>query len=663
MNKIYFSSKFYGYSHSVLARIMSNKTSSFTPDPSNKEFNFAMDFIQNTDKSVFLTGKAGTGKTTFLKCLQERNKKNTIILAPTGVAAVNAGGKTIHSVFKIPHTPFLPQDARLRTKPDPADLDKSTIYDHFKYYKEDLQIFQALELLIIDEISMVRCDLLDVIDRLLRVFRKKFNQAFGGVQLLVIGDILQLPPVTDYQEWDILEHYYKSPYFFDAHAYQNLDPVFLQLKKIYRQQDLNFIELLNKVRHNKMTAEDFTFLNSRYDLNFEPPKDENYIYLTTHNKKALDYNLDKLNELESEKTTIKSIVSGDFPSKLYPADEFLELKPGAQIMILKNSRNLDYFNGLIGKLVSIEKNELGIQLENGKEIKLNKFTWENIRYQWKPDLRKIEFEVIGTFTQFPVKLAWAITVHKSQGLTFEKVMADLGSSFAFGQVYVALSRCTTIEKLVLKSKIDAGDIKVDPKVIDYAARERDASYLEDQLISSKADHYYKLSRQAFKSANFNEAFGFLKSALSLRNDLNTDLFERIILLLLQRLQSYKQKWIKLFSKYTTLVNAHSDLENHKLNLQEALEKELSTNQFLKKKIKDLEKKLNEMDAVMIAVQKKHRETMLLNLELEEDLDQQDQNIEDLEQEIHALRVDLEVRERELVRSQNLKWYHKLFGLK
>ncbi len=451
--------------------IMTEFTADFKLDRNNVEFNQAADFVNNTNKLIYLTGKAGTGKTTFLKFIKQTALKNTVVLAPTGVAALNAGGQTIHSFFKIAPGFFVPDDVRLRTTPDPDSSDKRTIYDYFRYRHEKIDLFMEMELLIIDEISMVRCDLLDLVDRILRVFRDRLSEPFGGVQVLLIGDVFQLPPIAGNDQWSILRNFYETPFFFSSKVIQESKPVYIELKKIYRQSDSEFISLLNNIRVNKVTEQDMELLNSRFIPSEVKNENHSYITLATHNQMAEDTNSIKLNNLESELKSFEAKISGTFPDMMMPTDKKLNLKVGAQIMFIKNDTEKKYYNGKIGKIKKLRRSKITVEFPDKSEIDVSKFTWENIVYAWNESEKKVEQEVIGTFRQFPVRLAWAITVHKSQGLTLENVIADIKNSFSPGQVYVALSRCTSIEGLVLKSKINRNVIKTDPDVIKFAESE------------------------------------------------------------------------------------------------------------------------------------------------------------------------------------------------
>ena len=459
-------------------------------------FNAVRLVLETNEKLIYLTGKAGTGKSTFLKYIRKVFDKNTVVLAPTGVAAVNVRGQTIHSFFKIKPSVYVPNDNRLRTEYNKNDEDKSTIYDYFKYDKERLKIIKALNLLIIDEISMVRCDLLDVVDKLLRVFRGNKSEPFGGVRVILIGDVFQLPPIADNQQWDILKKVgkYDSPFFFSSKVYKNYKSVIhIELKKIYRQEEEEFIDLLNCIRINQVEENELNYLNSRYNPAFTPDKNSNYITLATHNRLVEDTNFSKLSELQTELSQFQAIISGTFPDNDTPTDKILQLKEGAQIMFVKNDTGKKYYNGKIAKINKIKTggNEIIVGFDDGQEIIVEKHKWENIKYTWNEELNKIEEDSIGTFIQFPVKLAWAITVHKSQGLTFEKVIADLDASFTSGQVYVALSRCTKISGLILKNPITKDAIKSDIRVIKFSENETPDTLISKALEKGKGDNMNK----------------------------------------------------------------------------------------------------------------------------------------------------------------------------
>jgi ATP-dependent exoDNAse (exonuclease V) alpha subunit len=451
---------------------MSKTIDNIQLDKENAEFNHAVKLVLQTNDLIYLTGKAGSGKTTFLKYIKKITSKKTVVLAPTGVAALNAGGQTIHSFFKIAPSVYLPDDYRLRTLPNPDLDDKRTIFDNFKFKKGHKNLIRKMELLIIDEVSMVRCDLLDVIDKLLRVFRERESEPFGGVQVVLIGDAFQLPPIAQKDQWELLKEYYETPFFFNSLVLSQNKPYYIELKKIYRQQDKKFIDLLNRVRINKVTQEDIELLNSRFKPSVFKNDNTDYITIATHNSIVDNTNKRKLEELTSRQQSYEAAVSGDFPDKMMPTDKILNLKVGSQIMFIRNDvEKKRYYNGKLGKIKKLDKDKIIVELKDKKEIEVKKYTWHNIKYTWNAKERKINEEILGEFKQFPIKLAWAVTVHKCQGLTFENVIADLKQSFSPGQVYVALSRCTSLEGLILKSRISRYVIKTDPHVIKFAEGE------------------------------------------------------------------------------------------------------------------------------------------------------------------------------------------------
>ena len=408
----------------------------------NEKIEMLNRFVQNTDVHIFLTGKAGTGKTTFLRNLALKSYKRMVIVAPTGVAAINAGGVTIHSFFQLPFGPIVPDGQSL------------SLLSNMKLSKTKLKIIRSLDLLVIDEISMVRADLLDAVDTVLRKVRR-CDKAFGGVQLLMIGDIQQLAPVARQNEWELLQDYYKSVYFFDSHVLQKNPYICVELDHIYRQNDTEFIDILNQVRNNRLYSNSLQILNSRYIPNFKPDDNEGYITLTTHNSQADEINEEKLNAIDSETLTFTAEITGIFPENAYPTKEVLELKVGAQVMFVKNDPSPEklYYNGKIGKIIAYDKDE-GIKVRCDDEvINVMPVKWQNFEYTLNEQTNEIEEKEIGSFTQIPLKTAWAITIHKSQGLTFEKVVLNAEMAFAHGQVYVALSRCTSLKGLVLNAKI------------------------------------------------------------------------------------------------------------------------------------------------------------------------------------------------------------------
>ncbi|MBK6329540.1 MAG: AAA family ATPase [Bacteroidetes bacterium] len=422
-------------------------------DDTNHYFKLAFDYVMNTSCPIYLTGKAGTGKTTFLKYVKQHCTKNMIVVAPTGVAAINAGGVTMHSFFQLPFGPYV-ADAPRGFGLNENMVDKNALLGKLKLGGNKRTLIQELELLVIDEVSMLRSDMLDAIDTILRMVRKR-NKPFGGVQVLFIGDLYQLPPVVKDTEATIFKTYYQSPFFFHAKVFEQTQPIFIELKKIYRQNEQQFIDILNNLRNNDLSEQDFDILNSRYNPTFTP-KDHKYITLTSHNHKADAINHQELEKLKSTVYEYHGEIKGEFNDKQLPTDLLLKLKEGAQVMFIKNdSSGLGrYYNGKIAIIDKIDKNEIIVRFPDSNDIMtIEKETWENITYRHDDEKNNIEEKVLGTYTQFPLRLAWAITIHKSQGLTFTHAIIDAGSSFAPGQVYVALSRCTSLEGIVLQSRI------------------------------------------------------------------------------------------------------------------------------------------------------------------------------------------------------------------
>lgn len=475
----------------------------------NPVFDTAVDFVNNTACPIFLTGKAGTGKTTFLKYIKEHTPKRCVVVAPTGVAAINAGGVTMHSFFQLPFGPYVPVVNRTSS----ADVtDKHTLFKNIRFSADKRDLLRDLELLIIDEVSMVRADTLDAMDAILRYFRRKPHKVFGGVQVLFIGDLFQLPPVMPDNEWAILREHYASPFFFHSKAILQSPPVYLELKKIYRQNEQQFIEILNRIRNNEVNEHDLEILNGRYRA--ELIEEKKYITLTSHNYKADRINQEALKNLPGELFEFKGTVEGDFPEKALPTEVNLQLKEGAQVMFIRNDKSEErrFFNGKIATVSKITDKGISVIMnEAGEELVLEKETWDNIRYSYNTVDEKIDEEKLGSFSQYPIRLAWAITIHKSQGLTFEHAIIDAGESFAPGQVYVALSRCVSLEGMVLHSRIDAKCISTHEEVLAFGKKETKEDELAKLLEEEKHVFVNTLLLETFDFYNLIETLeGHLK---------------------------------------------------------------------------------------------------------------------------------------------------------
>lgn len=477
-------------------------------------YNIADDLATLTSRSFFLTGKAGTGKTTFLKQLRKTTAKQMAVVAPTGVAAINAGGVTIHSFFQLPFTPFVPTpEGRLN------------LTRKIKMSGRKRKVLQELELLVIDEISMVRADVLDEIDTVLRHFRFRHNEPFGGVQLICIGDLYQLAPVAVPEEWQVLEPYYKTPFFFDSQVIRQHPLLYVEFDKIFRQSDEKFIRILNAVRDNNLTDTDLQLLQKQHNPSFDISQHPDYILLTTHNAKADRVNNQEMARLKSKEHTYTAEIKGEFPEKNFPNNAELILKKGAKVMFIANdtASPRKYFNGKIGTISQIEDEHIFVHCEDeAEDIEVKQEEWKNIRYNVNPTTKQIEEKELGSFKQYPLRLAWAITIHKSQGLTFDKVAVDIEAAFASGQVYVALSRCRSLEGIALLSNLNRNSLSVDHDVVDYTARKTDAEQLQQQLEIDKSQYNQVVVLSIF---NFSFSFGQAKELKTFIGS-EADLFNR-----------------------------------------------------------------------------------------------------------------------------------------
>ena len=482
-------------------------------EPLSAAAHYTLRFINQTNKSIFLTGKAGTGKTTLLKEIIATTHKSTVVVAPTGIAALNANGVTIHSMFQLPFAAFIPDNKQLPHFSDTVKFEnRDSLGRHFKMNNVKRSVIRNMELLIIDEVSMLRADVLDAIDFMMRKVRRN-ERPFGGTQVLFIGDLLQLPPVVKNEEWEMLKKYYRGMFFFHSHIMQQYPPLYIELDKIFRQTDSEFIAVLNNLRLNKITSDDVQLLNQFVQPKFDLKSNKGYIILTTHNAKADTINAQSLQDLEGKQFTYLPEITDDFPEKIFPLDEHLQLKVGAQVMFVKNDLNFEkqYYNGKMGVIKSLTEKEIFVHFpEENKTIEVERYEWQNIRYKVNENTKEIEEEIIGTFVHYPIKLAWAITVHKSQGLTFDKAALDVSQVFAPGQAYVALSRLRSLKGLILLSPLQMNGISSDAEVLNYAANKASEEILQHSLAKET---------QVFWLNTLINAFDFKELAQEWRNHL------------------------------------------------------------------------------------------------------------------------------------------------
>lgn len=492
-------------------------------DLNNQELQNALQLVQFTHRSLFLTGKAGTGKSTFLHYIAQTTKKKYVILAPTGIAAINVGGATLHSFFKLPFHPLLPNDRRYSTQ---------QLRNTLKYNSEKIKLIRELELIIIDEISMVRADIIDFIDKILRVYSHNMRIPFGGKQLLLVGDVYQLEPVLKEEDWQLLQPYYPSKFFFDAHVFRTFQLVCIELQKVYRQRDDKFINILDHIRTSTVTNTDLSLLNQQ--VGQHQPMDAHQLSITLSTRRdTVDYiNSLHLSKLPGDATILHGSIDGEYPENNLPTPIELEVKTGAQILFIKNDREKRWVNGTLGTIIGIGDEEDGkiyVRTEQGEDVDVEQEVWNNVRYTYNQKEQKVEEEILGSFQQFPLRLAWAITIHKSQGLTFNQVKIDLsGGVFAGGQTYVALSRCRSLKGIALQEPIKREDIYVNQEVVKFSKTYNDPSALNTAIQQSKADKQYHDSTKAFDRGDMQAALDYFYKAIHSRYDIEKPEVKRLI---------------------------------------------------------------------------------------------------------------------------------------
>lgn len=492
-------------------------------DLNNQELQNALQLVQFTHRSLFLTGKAGTGKSTFLHYIAQTTKKKYVILAPTGIAAINVGGATLHSFFKLPFHPLLPNDRRYSTQ---------QLRNTLKYNSEKIKLIRELELIIIDEISMVRADIIDFIDKILRVYSHNMRIPFGGKQLLLVGDVYQLEPVLKEEDWQLLQPYYPSKFFFDAHVFRSFQLVCIELQKVYRQRDDKFISILDHIRTSTITTTDLSLLNQQ--VGQHQPMDAHQLSITLSTRRdTVDYiNGLHLSKLPGDATILHGSIDGEYPENNLPTPIELEVKTGAQILFIKNDREKRWVNGTLGTIIGIGDEEDGkiyVRTEQGEDVDVEQEVWNNVRYTYNQKEQKVEEEILGSFQQFPLRLAWAITIHKSQGLTFNQVKIDLsGGVFAGGQTYVALSRCRSLKGIALQEPVRREDIYVNQEVVRFSKTYNDPSALNTAIQQSKADKQYHDATRAFDRGDMQAALDYFYKAIHSRYDIEKPEVKRLI---------------------------------------------------------------------------------------------------------------------------------------
>lgn len=507
-------------------------------DTNNPEFQNALRLIQYTRQSVFLTGKAGTGKSTFLKHVCKVTKKKYVVLAPTGIAAINAGGSTLHSFFKLPFHPLLPDDPNFQGK---------KLHDTLKYSSDHRKLIQNIELVIIDEISMVRADIIDFIDKVLRIYSRNMREPFGGKQVLLVGDIFQLEPVVKADEREIISRFYPNPYFFSARVFQEMELVAIELTKVYRQTDKVFVGVLDRIRTNTAGSADLQLLNTRCNAPIHKGENDMYITLATRRDTVDHINEQKLAELPGKAVKLQGEIHGEFPENSLPTLMELIVKPGAQVIFIKNDQEKRWVNGTIGTISGLSDDGIMyVVTEDGKEFDVHKESWSNVRYRYNETEKKIEEEELGTFIQYPIRLAWAITVHKSQGLTFSRAIIDFsGGVFAGGQTYVALSRCTSLEGIQLKREITRADIFVRPEIVSFSHQFNNEQAIERAMKQAQADIQYAASVESFNKGDFATFLTHFFKAIHSRYDIEKPVIQRFIRKKLSIINQLKEENLRL----------------------------------------------------------------------------------------------------------------------
>ena len=520
-------------------------------DLDNPEFQDAWSVLQRTHRSVFLTGKAGTGKSTFLKYIRDNIKKKTVVLAPTGIAAVNVGGQTMHSFFKIPFKPMVPDDPDYA---NPARMRKM-----LRYTKEKVKLIRELELIIIDEISMVRADIIDFVDRVLRVYSGNMREPFGGKQLLLVGDIFQLEPVVTHDTRDILRRYYKNFFFFNARAFAQINLVAIELRKIYRQSDNAFIALLDRIRINRASSTDMALLNQRCDPDYHEINDDFAITLATRRDTVDSINDEHMKALKTPEYVYEGAIEGDFPENSLPTAYNLALKEGAQVIFIRNDKEGRWCNGTIARVTKLTETRVYVALENGEEMAVEREVWENMQYTYNEKEKKVEEKVLGSFSQIPIKPAWALTVHRSQGLTFNKVVIDFaGGAFTGGQTYVALSRCTSLEGITLLKPLSDRDIIVNMAVVEFSHQFNNRKVIDEAMEHERANQLYRRAVHAFDNQEFEDCVNCFADAMKIRDNLQNPAVKRLIS---RKLNSFK-KHIRTIERLKQVI------ESQKKTLQE-----------------------------------------------------------------------------------------------